>query len=115
MNFTLLFSITPAIVTFVIGILITPIVTHFLYKHHVWKKQGGKTALGGKIAEVFNELKGEHETKTPRMGGIVIWASGMITLISFYLYCFQQVSLLILIFLLVHKLSSRHSHSSLEP
>ena len=84
MNFTLLFSITPAIVTFVIGILITPIVTHFLYKHHVWKKQGGKTALGGKIAEVFNELKGEHETKTPRMGGIVIWASVMITLISFY-------------------------------
>ena len=84
MNYTLLFSITPAIVTFVIGILITPIVTHFLYKHHVWKKQGGKTALGGKIAEVFNELKGEHETKTPRMGGIVIWASVMITLISFY-------------------------------
>lgn len=80
MNFTLLFSITPAVITFIVGILITPILTHFLYKHKVWKKQGGKTAIGGHVAEVFNSLKGEHETKTPRMGGIVIWASVLLTL-----------------------------------
>ena len=29
-------------------------------------------------------MKGEHETKTPRMGGIVIWGSVLITLISLY-------------------------------
>jgi phospho-N-acetylmuramoyl-pentapeptide-transferase len=28
----------------------------------------------------FNKLKGESETKTPRMGGIVIWASVLLTL-----------------------------------
>jgi phospho-N-acetylmuramoyl-pentapeptide-transferase len=79
MHNALLSIFTPAIIAFVIGILITPIVTHYLYEHRVWKKQGGKTALGGKVAEIFNELKGGDETKTPRMGGIVIWSSSLIT------------------------------------
>ncbi len=85
MNPTLLTIFAPAIVTFIIGVLITPIVTHFLYKHKVWKKQGGKTALGGKVAEVFNQLKGDDETKTPRMGGVVIWASVLLTVLLMYL------------------------------
>jgi phospho-N-acetylmuramoyl-pentapeptide-transferase len=84
MNITLLDIFLPGITAFVIGILITPLVTHFLYKYKVWKKQGGKTALGGKIAETFNLLKGDSETKTPRMGGIVIWASTLITLVGGY-------------------------------
>lgn len=70
----------PALLSFTIGIFITPVVTHFLYKHKAWKKQGGKIAIGGKEATEFNRLKGEHETKTPRMGGIVIWGSVLITL-----------------------------------
>lgn len=81
----LLNMLIPALLSFTIGILITPVVTHFLYKYKVWKKQGGKLAMGGKVAEVFNQLKGEEETKTPRMGGIVIWASVLITLIGTYL------------------------------
>lgn len=79
MDTTLLDIFAPAIIAFVIGILITPLVTYFLYKHKVWKKTGGKTALGGKVAEVFNQLKGTEETKTPRMGGIVIWGSVLLT------------------------------------
>jgi phospho-N-acetylmuramoyl-pentapeptide-transferase len=74
----------PAVVAFVIGILITPVVTHFLFKYKVWKKQAGKIAMGGKVAEVFNSLKGAEETKTPRMGGIVIWASVLITFLGIY-------------------------------
>ena len=69
----------PAVIAFIIGIAITPILTHYLYRHSIWKKQGGKTAIGGSTAEVFNALKGEHETKTPRMGGIVIWGSVLLT------------------------------------
>lgn len=80
MDYLLLNSLLPAIISFSIGLLITPVITHYLYKHKVWKKQGGKTALGGRIAEVFNELKGEGETRTPRMGGIVIWGSVLCTL-----------------------------------
>lgn len=75
----------PAITAFVIGILITPVITHFLYKHKVWKKQGGKQAIGGHEATEFNRLKGESETRTPRMGGIVIWSSVLLTLCGTYL------------------------------
>ncbi len=75
----------PALTTFIVGIAITPIITHYLYHFRVWKKQGGKTAIGGHIAVEFNKLKAAHETKTPRMGGIVIWASALITLGGTYL------------------------------
>lgn len=69
----------PATLAFVIGILITPLLTHYLFKYKVWKKTGGKEALGGIVATEFNKLKGEHETKTPRMGGIIIWGSVVLT------------------------------------
>ena len=33
----------PFITSFAVGILLTPVVTHYLYKHKVWKKKAGKT------------------------------------------------------------------------
>ncbi|MFW6209889.1 MAG: hypothetical protein ACOC4E_00155 [Patescibacteria group bacterium] len=78
----LLNVLLPALISFSIGIAITPIVTHFLYTYKVWKKSGGKQALGGREATEFNRLKGAGETKTPRMGGIVIWASVLITMLG---------------------------------
>lgn len=75
----------PAILTFCVGILLTPIVTHYLFKYKVWKKQGGKVAMGGLEATEFNRLKGAGETKTPRMGGIVIWGSVFISIGILYL------------------------------
>ena len=85
MDSLLLNVLIPALVTFVVGILITPLVTHFLYKCKVWKKQGGKVTLEGREATEFNRLKGAVEHKTPRMGGIVIWGSVLITLVSTYI------------------------------
>jgi phospho-N-acetylmuramoyl-pentapeptide-transferase len=72
-------------IAFVIGILITPLVTHFLYKYKVWKKKTGKTALDGTAAAEFGRLRPEEvETKTPRMGGIVIWGSVILTVIVLF-------------------------------
>ena len=85
MESTLINVLVPALITFVVGIAITPLVTHFLFKYKVWKKTGGKQALGGHEATEFNRLKGEKETKTPRMGGIIIWASALITLGGLFL------------------------------
>ncbi len=79
MEILILKILLPALITFAIGVAITPILTHYLFKYQVWKKQGGKVALGGYEATEFNRLKGEHETKTPRMGGIVIWGSILIS------------------------------------
>lgn len=77
-------------IAFILGILISPLVTHFLYKYKVWKKQIGKTALDGNTAVEFEKLRttGETragtETRTPRMGGIVIWGSVILTVFVLY-------------------------------
>lgn len=71
----------PAIFAFGVGILITPFLTHFLYKYKAWKKSPGKIGLDGKVAEIFNELHKEKEVGTPRMGGVVIWGSVTVTVI----------------------------------
>ncbi len=76
----------PAIISFSVGILLAPFITFYLYKFKVWKKQGGKTSLYGQTATEFNRLKGEGETKTPRMGGIIIWGSVIITIGILYLF-----------------------------
>jgi len=72
----------PSILAFAVGILITPILTHYLYKYKMWKKKGGKVDMSGKDTPIFNKLHQENETKTPRMGGIVIWASAFITILG---------------------------------
>ncbi len=67
--------VLPAILAFSIGIGITPVITHYLYKYRVWKKRPGKTALDGSEAVEFNKIDRGREGHVPRMGGIVIWAS----------------------------------------
>ena len=74
----------PAALAFFIGIGITPIVTYYLYKHKAWKKKAGKTGLGGGGTPIFNSLHKDKEVGIPRMGGIVIWASSFITIISIW-------------------------------
>ncbi len=69
----------PATISFIIGIGLTPIVTHYLYTYRAWKKTPGKTALDGAPASEFNRLHKISETRAPRMGGIVIWASVFFT------------------------------------
>jgi UDP-N-acetylmuramyl pentapeptide phosphotransferase/UDP-N-acetylglucosamine-1-phosphate transferase len=70
----------PAALAFVIGISITPILSYYLYKYKAWKKRPGKMGLDGRAAEEFNRLHQEHEVRAPRMGGVVIWASAVITI-----------------------------------
>ena len=65
----------PATLAFLIGIGITPVLTHFLYKNRMWKPKAGKTALDGTAASEFNRLHETREVGTPRFGGIIVWAS----------------------------------------
>ncbi|MDO8521934.1 MAG: hypothetical protein Q7S08_01455 [bacterium] len=74
--------LVPATTAFVIGILATPILTHYLYKYRAWKKSPGKTALDGTQASEFYRLHEENEVRAPRMGGIVVWGSVVLTIIG---------------------------------
>lgn len=69
----------PATASFAVGILFAPILTHYLFKHRVWKKVVSKTALDGTPAVEFERLRTTvhtgTETSTPRMGGVLIWAT----------------------------------------
>lgn len=75
----------PTTISFFIGILITPFITNFLYKHKMWKKKSGKISPDGKETPIFNELHKDKEVGTPRMGGVIIWLSVLITIFIIWL------------------------------
>jgi len=77
--------ISPAAIAFFVGMVITPVVTHYLYKYKCWKKKSGKKAgYAGGGTPLFNEIHKDKEVGTPRMGGIVIWASVFITIFALW-------------------------------
>lgn len=75
----------PTVITFMVGIAITPIVTRFLYKHKMWKKQSVQKTIDGREATISASLHKDEEKKTPRMGGIVVWTSVCITAFLFWI------------------------------
>mgnify|MGYP001588813842 CR=1 FL=1 len=68
---------------FFIGIAITPFLTDFLYRHKMWKKSSVKLTVDGKEATITGKLHNDTERKLPRMGGVVIWGSVLITALLF--------------------------------
>lgn len=75
----------PATAAFLIGIAMTPFLTHILYKHRMWKPKAGKVALDGTPASEFNRLHAHNEVGTPRFGGVVVWGSVALTALFFQL------------------------------
>lgn len=61
----------------------TPLLTHFLYKHKLWKKQARRKTITGEEAPIFYNLHKEKEVKTPRFGGLLIWVTAL-GVISFF-------------------------------
>ena len=74
----------PTTLAFFVGIAITPIATHFFYKYKMWKKYSRNEYAG---AEDFKRIHNEgDELRTPRVGGIIIWASVLITTLLILLF-----------------------------
>lgn len=71
----------PFVIAFSIGIAGAPLLAHYLYKYRAWKKRSGKThGLGDSTGTpLFNALHKEREVSTPRMGGVLVWATVFIT------------------------------------
>ncbi len=84
MEIYLIKTILPAIISFIIGIIFTPALTAFLYRHKMWKKKVKTVGIGGNTP-MFNALHAEREVSTPRMGGIVIWGSAILTALFIWL------------------------------
>ncbi|OGF68663.1 hypothetical protein A3C75_01970 [Candidatus Giovannonibacteria bacterium RIFCSPHIGHO2_02_FULL_44_31] len=71
-------------IAFIVGISLTPILTHYLYKYKLWRKEVRQLAPDGSGTPIFAKLHSEGETKVPRMGGILIWGVSLLLIYLFY-------------------------------
>lgn len=71
--------------SFLIALILAPILIHFLYKYKCWKKKPREETFGGEKTPIFTKLHGEKEVKTPRMGGILIWGTVLIVSVAVFL------------------------------
>jgi phospho-N-acetylmuramoyl-pentapeptide-transferase len=62
----------PATFSFVIGLLLTPVATHFFFKYKMWRKNSRNSSgiQGG-----FEKIHDDTELSTPRTGGMIVWIS----------------------------------------
>jgi phospho-N-acetylmuramoyl-pentapeptide-transferase len=89
MEITIIKVLAPTAIAFIIGILITPIISHYLYVFEMWKKKAGKgVGYGGGETPLFDALHKQRDTNTPRMGGIVIWGSVLLTMFLIWIFQF---------------------------
>ncbi len=78
----------PTTLAFFLGIFITPLATHFFYKHKMWKK---KTRTDDVPLEDFKKVFKERESNevsVPCVGGIIIWVSVFVTVFLFTLFLY---------------------------
>lgn len=89
MEITIVKVLAPTALAFIIGMAVTPIITHYLYHFEMWKKKSGKgVGYGGGKTPIFDKLHKERDTATPRMGGIVIWVSVLLTMMFIWILQF---------------------------
>jgi phospho-N-acetylmuramoyl-pentapeptide-transferase len=77
--------ISLATVAAVAAVIWTPLLTHFLYKHKLWKKEARNKTITGEAAPIFYNLHKEREVKTPRFGGLLIWLTILGVIFVFWL------------------------------
>ena len=76
--------IGPTVLTFFIGIFITPFFTHYFYKYKMWKKS---PRILADTSEAFNSIHNtEREMSTPRIGGVIIWVAVILSVLVIYLF-----------------------------
>jgi len=70
---------------FLVAFLINPFFTRFLYKNKLWRKEVRQKAIDGGEVSVFQKFHQEKETSIPRLGGVLIWLTVLITIFFFWL------------------------------
>ena len=85
MNIDVLKVVLPSVLTFFIGILITPFFTNFFYKYKMWKKSPRTENQDGTSETFANIHNTSAELSTPRIGGVIIWVSVILTVLIIYL------------------------------
>ncbi|MDQ5971445.1 MAG: phospho-N-acetylmuramoyl-pentapeptide-transferase [Patescibacteria group bacterium] len=72
----------PAIISFVSGILLTPVFTHYFYKYKLWRRT---SRINVAPSDNFKKIYEDQELRTPRIGGVIVWMSVVATIFVIFL------------------------------
>jgi phospho-N-acetylmuramoyl-pentapeptide-transferase len=74
----------PSVVSFLVGIVLTPVATHFFYKYRMWRRVARIDNLPkeGGFANIHDT---KAEVSTPRTGGMIIWIAVIVTVCIFFI------------------------------
>ncbi len=75
----------PTAFAFFLGIFITPVATHFFYKHKMWKKKVRTENVSSDDFKNLHKEKEEREVSVPCVGGIIVGAAVICTTLFFSL------------------------------
>jgi phospho-N-acetylmuramoyl-pentapeptide-transferase len=71
----------PAVITFIIGLLLTPLATHYFYKYKMWRRVSRNNNIPTEKLSGFAKIHDDKaEVSTPRTGGMIIWISVILTI-----------------------------------
>jgi len=71
--------------SFIISILLTPALTHFLYKYKLWQKREKKKSIDGANLQIISKFHQGKGTHTPCLGGLLIWIVPLVMIFVFFL------------------------------
>jgi phospho-N-acetylmuramoyl-pentapeptide-transferase len=74
----------PSLLTFIIGIFISFPISNWLHKNKIWKKKNVTKSIDGKDLVYTAKIHNDENVKVPRMGGLIIWISVLVTASIFY-------------------------------
>lgn len=75
----------PATISFITGILLTPILTHYFYKYKMWRKVSRSENVSATCD--FNKIHDKNsEISTPRTGGMIVWLSVVLTIFIIWFF-----------------------------
>ncbi len=77
--------VIPSVLTFLIGIGITPFFTNVFFKYRMWKKSPRTQNSDGVSKDFADTHNTKAELSTPRVGGVIIWVSVLCTVVLIYL------------------------------
>lgn len=70
---------------FILAFLFAPVLTSFLYKHKLWRKEVRTKSIDGKDLVFFKKYHEEKEINVPRFGGLLIWITVLILCFIFFI------------------------------
>ncbi len=76
--------VVPSVITFFLGILITPFFTHYFYKYKLWKRNSRASSPDITTLDFAKVHNTKSELSTPRIGGVIIWVSVLMAIALIY-------------------------------